>query len=80
MHGVYARDKQLKRVLQQQPLPVTFLVWLLGQRDQFYSDPRGLWSSLLTEELRLRPDQIANVLRLRRPAAGDATLTGAHAL
>lgn len=47
-------------------LPVRFVQWLMSQNDKFYSDPNGLWSSLLSQEVGASPEQLSSLADLRK--------------
>ena len=46
-------------------LPLRFVQWLMSQSDKFYSDPNGLWTSLLAQEVGATPEQLAMLGDLR---------------
>jgi hypothetical protein len=46
-------------------LHLNFLQWILNQKDQFYEDPSGLWSSLFGQELVCTPEQLHLLSQLR---------------
>lgn len=49
----------------QPALPVQFMQWVLSQKDSFYEDENGLWSSLFGQEVKADVEQIKRLKALR---------------
>lgn len=58
------------QVLSPNPL-IKFLVWMLTQNPEFYSEPDGLWTSLMEKQLKLSATQQSTLLEFR-PVANQS--------